>query len=189
MEKPINLEKINLNEFRLSFKRADVYYIPNFFSIDKADLYFKALTQSIEFEKKEREGRLTALHGSAGLYKYALNEAVPKPWTQELIQIKSSIEEAVQYEYDVCLLNYYRNGKEEFRFHSDREEIGNNVPIASLSLGAERKFYFKSKPGSINHSDNTEIESEEHCIVLKHGSLLIMGCGTHENYIHGLPCR
>jgi alkylated DNA repair dioxygenase AlkB len=78
----------------------------------------------------------------------------------------------------VCLLNYYETGKEGFRFHADREEIGNEVPILSFSFGAERKFYFRS---------TWEGSEEKHCIVLGHGSLLIMGKGTHENYIHGLP--
>jgi alkylated DNA repair dioxygenase AlkB len=98
--------------------------------------------QSIPFSKKEKEGRMTALHGSALRYKYALNDSVPVPWTLELIEIKDKLEKLSTMDlklegYDVCLLNYYENGKEKFAFHSDREEIGNEVPIGSISLGAE----------------------------------------------------
>ena len=64
---------------------------------------------SIPFEKKDKEGRLTALHGSAHRYKYALNEGVPVAWTDELLAIKVEIEKlsCVQGEvklkdYDVC---------------------------------------------------------------------------------------
>jgi hypothetical protein len=117
---------------------------------------------------------MTALYGDAKMYRYALNDGVPKPWTKELI------EKVANYNYDVCLLNYYRNGKDKFKFHSDREEIGNDVPIASVSFGTERKIYFRSIP-------KFGREDEEHCIILGHGSLLIMGKGCHENYIHGLP--
>lgn len=107
---------------------------------------------------------------------------IAKPWTEDLLEIKKEIESSTNYNYDVCLLNYYLNGKEGFRFHSDKEEIGNNIPIASISLGAGRKFYFRS---SNKFDDDTEIE--KHSIILEHGSLLIMGKGTHENYVHSLP--
>jgi len=179
-----------MNKYKLTLKRAEVFYIPNFLSKEKADLYLQAITDSIAFEKKEYEGRMTALHGDAKRYKYALNDGIPKPWTNELLDIKKSIEGLTGYSYDVCLLNYYTNGKEGFRFHSDREEIGNDTPIASISLGAERKFYFKSMPKKRNDEDSLadqREDAEEYCIVLEHGSLLVMGKGTHENYIHGLP--
>lgn len=171
----------SMEKYKLNFKNAEIYYIPNFFSKEEADLYLESLSKSIEFEKKTKEGRLTALHGDAKMYKYALNEGIPKPWTSELKKIKDKIEEATSYNYDVCLLNYYQNGKNGFRFHSDKEEIGNDTPICSISFGAERKFYFRSKP------DEKNDDLEEYNIVLDHGSLLIMGRGTHENYIHGLP--
>jgi alkylated DNA repair dioxygenase AlkB len=171
----------NLSQYKLDFKSADVYYIPNFLSADMAEYYFKILMATILFEKKEKEGRLTALHGSAQRYKYALNEGVPVPWTSVLLTIKDGIEklstdDVKLQDYDVCLLNYYENGKEKFAFHSDKEEIGNDVPIGSVSLGAVRKFYFQSK-----------VSDEKHCLWLESGSLLIMGRGTHENYVHSLP--
>jgi alkylated DNA repair dioxygenase AlkB len=39
------------------------------------------------------------------------------------------------------LINYYRDGKDRVAWHSDDEkELGINPVIASVSLGAERKF-------------------------------------------------
>jgi alkylated DNA repair dioxygenase AlkB len=167
----------SLNKYKLPFKRADVYYVHEYFPKEMADDYMEKLMKSIKLEKKEHEGRMTALHGSAKKYRYALNDSVPEPWTQELLSMKTKIETDVPTcNYDVCLLNYYASGKEKFNFHSDKEEIGNDIPIASISFGAERKFYFRST-----------VDDEQHCIVLGHGSLLIMGKGTHENYVHGLP--
>lgn len=43
---------------------------------------------------------------------------------------------------NVALGNFYPTGATIFPFHSDREEIGNSIPLASLSLGAERDFIF-----------------------------------------------
>ena len=169
---------INLTKYKLELKHANVYYIPFFFSKELADLYMDSLLKTIKFDKKEYEGRLTALYGDAKEYCYAKNKAIPESWTPDLLDIKTKIKSLLSHEYDVCLLNYYQNGKEGFRFHADREEIGNPIPIVSVSFGAERKFYFKSK---LENSD------EKYCIVLQHGSLLIMDQGTHENYIHSLP--
>lgn len=168
---------IDLSKYRLPLKKADVYLIPDFLDKATADLYLLKLMETIKFEKKEKEGRMTALLGHAKKYKYALNDDTPLPWTEELSSIKTKIENATSYNHDVCLLNYYQNGKEGFRFHTDKEEIGNEIPIASISLGAERKFYFRSLVD----------KDEQHSILLTHGSLLIMGPGTHENYIHSLP--
>lgn len=169
----------NLQYYKLPIKNANIYYIPSFLSIDLADYYQDRLMNTLNFQKREREGRLTALHGDSDVkYTYALNNnAITNPWTDELLVIKEMIESKVSHKYDVCLINYYRNGKESFNFHCDKEEIGNPVPLISLSLGAKRKFYFKSKTDS----------EEKYCVELDHGSLLIMAEGTQENYLHSLP--
>lgn len=66
---------MDFNKFKLDIKKADIYYIPNFLPKEKADLYFEKLVKSIEFVKKEYEGRQTALYSDAKRYKYALNDS------------------------------------------------------------------------------------------------------------------
>jgi alkylated DNA repair dioxygenase AlkB len=44
---------------------------------------------------------------------------------------------------DICLCGWYANGKKKIGWHRDREELGNQTPIASISLGAERLFEFR----------------------------------------------
>jgi len=74
-------------------------------------------------------------------------------------------------------LNLYHDGNEGMGWHSDDEEsLGENNTIASLSLGAERKFLFKHKKTKQTVS-----------LVLEHGSLLIMKDATQANWLHSLP--
>jgi alkylated DNA repair dioxygenase AlkB len=73
------------------------------------------------------------------------------------------------------LANYYVNGKKSIGYHSDNEEKGDIECIASISLGAERIFSFRSKAtNSISR------------IKLSNGSLLVMDKGCQDNYDHCL---
>lgn len=61
-------------------------------------------------------------------------------------------------------------------WHSDDEEsLGKDNTIASLSLGAVRKFLFK-------HKQTNQTVS----LVLEHSSLLIMKDATQANWLHSL---
>jgi alkylated DNA repair dioxygenase AlkB len=62
-------------------------------------------------------------------------------------------------------------------WHSDAEkDLKKNGAIASVSLGAERKFAFKHKR-----------TSEKVSVLLEHGSLLIMKGETQTFWLHRLP--
>ena len=83
--------------------------------------------------------RLTASYGDEGItYRYSGTENVALPWTATLLEIKQKIE-AVQGEYNYCLLNRYRSGSDSMGWHADDEPEMGNV-IGSLSLGATRTF-------------------------------------------------
>jgi alkylated DNA repair dioxygenase AlkB len=98
-------------------------------------------------------------------------------WTASLLQMKQLIEAITQSTYNACLLNLYHNGLESMGWHSDDEkEIVTNSSIASLSLGATRKFSFK-------HKQTKEIIS----INLENGSLLEMKGSIQKNWWHTLP--
>lgn len=73
------------------------------------------------------------------------------------------------------LLNLYRDGRDAMGWHSDDEpELGDCPTVASLSLGAERRFDLRRKgSGRIRHS-----------LVLGHGSLLVMGGVTQHHWQH-----
>lgn len=107
----------------------------------------------------------------SGTTKYAL------PWTPALKQIKSLIEEISQTSYNACLLNLYHDGSEGMAWHSDDEKtLAPDSAIASVSLGAVRKFSFK-------HKANKQTIS----LVLENGSLLVMKGSTQRHWLHRLP--
>ena len=152
-------------------------YLQSFLSVSDADKYLTVFQETFVLEKKEHECRLTGLYGDVKEYKYAHNVGTPVFWTQELLEIKNRVEKITNFVYNVCLINYYENGKAKFNFHADKEEIGNSTPIAVISLGAERKFYFRSQTKS----------DDKFSIILEHGSLVLIDSIAHENYLHSLP--
>ena len=73
------------------------------------------------------------------------------------------VESITNEKYNACLLNLYHNGEEAMGWHCDNEkEIVTNSSIASLSIGASRKFSFKHKVcPTINwDADATEKEAK-----------------------------
>ena len=94
-----------------------------------------------------------------------------------MLELKQKVEKITGDKFNSCLLNLYHNGEEGMAWHSDDEKsLGENTTIASLSLGAERKFSFKHK------------ESKKAvAIILEQGSLLVMKDSTQTNWWHSLP--
>ena len=89
---------------------------------------------------------------------------------------KSKVEEISQWKFNSCLLNLYHDGSEGMGWHSDDEpELVQAAPIASLSLGAARKFSFKHKADKTNAS-----------LMLENGSLLLMQAPTQVFWNHSL---
>ncbi len=110
-------------------------------------------------------------------YRYASKTKIGLPWTSTLLIIKNIVESITKESYNACLLNLYHNGEESMGWHSDNEkEIITNSSIASLSLGASRKFSFKNKE-----------TKESVSIELANGSLLEMKGGVQAHWWHALP--
>lgn len=122
--------------------------------------------------------RKTAWYGDPGkTYKYSGMIKSPIPWSQTLLNLKSMVENVTGLTFNSCLLNLYQNGTEGMSWHSDDEqELGPLPCIASLSLGAERRFSFRHK-----HS------AERIDILLPAGSLLLMKGNCQKYWKHALP--
>lgn len=149
-------------------------------------LYFDALMQSIEwknehiimFGKEITTKRKVAFYADAQIeYTYSKKTKKGIPWIPILLKIKQRIEAATNTNYNACLLNLYHDGEEGMGWHSDDEkEIVPNSSIASLSLGANRKFIFKHK------MTQTLVP-----ILLENGSLLEMKGALQKHWWHALP--
>ena len=89
--------------------------------------------------------RLTAWHGAAG-YVYSGIRMTPAPWNQPLLEIKAVAEACAGQAFNSVLLNLYRDGRDSVSWHADNEPgLGRNPVIASISLGATRRFQMKHR--------------------------------------------
>jgi len=81
--------------------------------------------------------------------------------------------------FNAVFVNKYRHGTDSIGWHADDEPVlgpADQVTIASLSLGATRKFALK------NRFDGTRLE-----IDLEPGSLLIMDAPIQARWLHSVP--
>jgi alkylated DNA repair dioxygenase AlkB len=123
--------------------------------------------------------RLSAWYGDRGaLYRYSGQVYDPLPWIPPLEEVRRKVEEVTGHGFNAVLLNAYRDGNDSMGWHSDDEkELGDRPVVASVSLGAVRRFRLRDR-------------SREHPafgIELEHGSLLLMGEGTQEAWQHAVP--
>ncbi len=157
-----------------------ILYDANFLAASLADRYFVDLRDQCIWEQKpaifgHMQPRLTASYGDEGVtYRYSRTVNVALPWTPNLLEIKKKIE-AVQGEYNYCLLNRYRSGTDSMGMHADDEPEMGNV-IGSLSLGATRSF-------RIRHNATKETKVFE----AGNGTLIIMAGTMQEFWKHDVP--
>ena len=152
----------------------------------QCDFYYNSLLENITWKNDEAiifgkliiTKRKVAWYGDSE-YDYTYSKITKKAnlWTKELLALKEIVEKESNETYNSCLLNLYHSGEEGMAYHSDGEKmLKKNGAIASLSLGAERKFSFKHK------KNKQRID-----VFLENGSLLVMKEGTQTNWLHRLP--
>ncbi|KAB8226881.1 uncharacterized protein BDW43DRAFT_305017 [Aspergillus alliaceus] len=77
-------------------------------------------------------------------------KCTPRPIPPCLEALRLAVQSATHdtVDYNFILVNYYATGDDSIAYHSDDERfLGPSPAIASLSLGAERDFLLKHKPG------------------------------------------
>ncbi|MEP2236859.1 MAG: alpha-ketoglutarate-dependent dioxygenase AlkB [Maribacter sp.] len=163
-----------------------VHYFGKILNEEEAIHYLEALLNNIAwkndeaiiFGKKIITKRKVAWYGEKPFqYTYSKTTKLALPWTTELLELKSKVEQESGETFNSCLLNLYHDGSEGMAWHSDGEkDLKKNGAIASVSFGAERKFAFKHK--------ETKEKVE---LVLEKGSLLIMKDETQTHWLHRLP--
>ncbi len=164
----------------------DVRYWGRVIDEAKADRYYSSFLEDIEW--RHDQAKMFGKHivtkrkvawyaGQPFDYTYSNVTKRALPWTDDLLELKTHIENKTDCRFNACLLNLYHSGAEGMAWHSDGErELVQGASIGSISLGAERRFSFK-------HKRSNEIVSMN----LQHGSLLVMSGKTQQNWLHRLP--
>lgn len=167
-------------------KDGEVFYFGRILSPEQADYFYQTLLNTIPwqvdqlwlFGKRISTARKVAWYADKPYrYTYSKVSKHALAWTTELLTLKQLIERERGLDFNACLLNLYHHGQEGMAWHCDDEpDLQKHAAIASLSLGAERKFSFKHKQSK-----------EQVAVLLQHGSLLVMQGETQSHWLHQLP--
>ena len=172
---------------RIDLANAELGLDPAWLTRTEADGLFDALLTGIAWEvhrirmfgREINAPRLSCWLGDPGAaYVYSRTRYEPNPWPAALRPVRERLREALGIEFNSVLANRYRNGGDAMGWHSDDEpELGLRPVIASVSLGATRRFGVKSRAQAGDHL----------ALDLPHGSLLVMSGETQTHYRHSLP--
>jgi alkylated DNA repair dioxygenase AlkB len=131
------------------------------------------------FGREVESPRLSCWIGDTdAVYTYSGTRFTPRAWTPACAELRERISVLCGERYNSVLCNLYRDGRDSMGWHSDDEpELGHQPCIASLSLGATRRF-------RLRHRRDPALRLE---LDLAPGSLLLMAGATQRNYRHDLP--
>lgn len=166
---------------------ADLRYVPTWLAAEEAAGAFEQLRLAVPWQRHRirmfgrmvDSPRLSCWMGDADAhYRYSGSDFVPQPWLPVLQTWRERLQADLGQSFNSVLVNYYRDGADAMGWHSDDEpELGAEPVIASLSLGATRRFLLK-------HRSRPELKL---ALALPAGSLLVMAGSTQAHYRHALP--
>ncbi|HEX2395270.1 MAG TPA: alpha-ketoglutarate-dependent dioxygenase AlkB [Bacteroidales bacterium] len=165
-----------------------LWYMKHFLREKEANEYFNSLLKNTDWKQEYITiynrtvpyNRLLSWHGDQGYsLSYAGDHMSLKPWTKELLQLKQDIEYFLPgHKFNSVLLSLYRNGNDRVSWHADHEkDWAVNPIIASLSLGATRRFDIKHKT----------VPGLEQKFELINGTLVIMMGAFQHHWLHQVP--
>lgn len=147
-------------------------YIPRFLEQDEAHELHAWFSSDVVtwhresfqiFGKRQQAPRQLAWFGDCGVnYRYTGIDHRAQGWPAQLDSVRAKVSGAAAQNFNFLLVNRYRHGGEHMGWHRDDEHAADPL-IASLSLGATRRFRVRAGPG------------EESCgLDLTDGSLLLL---------------
>lgn len=174
-------------KIRVALPQAEIAWCRGWLQAAQADVLMQALLQDVRWEvhrirmfgRMVDSPRLSSWTGDAeASYRYSGTRFAPQPWLEALQPVRTRLQDETGHPFNSVLVNRYRSGNDAMGWHSDDEpELGAQPLIASLSLGATRRFAFK-------HRDDAALKQT---LELGHGDLLLMGGDTQRHYKHALP--
>ena len=158
---------------------------PDWLSPIEAEGLFDALHEGVPWEvhrirlfgRRVDSPRLSCWMGDEdAAYRYSGTRFEPHPWPPILLDVRKRLEAECRASFNSVLANLYRDGRDAMGWHRDDEpELGDAPLIASVSLGATRRFLLKDAHGV------------RHPIELTNGDLLLMSGDSQRRYRHALP--
>lgn len=127
------------------------------------------------FGRRFEVPRLQAWYADPGVhYRYSNNLLERKDWIAPLEVLRDDVERISGHGFNAVLVTYYRDGDDHVTWHADDEpELGEAPVIASLSLGATRRFEFQPKRGGASDG-----------VTLHDGELLLMQPAFQHHWLH-----
>ncbi|WWC89518.1 uncharacterized protein L201_004442 [Kwoniella dendrophila CBS 6074] len=182
----------------------DVYYQPNFIDPKEAKQWYDDLLDLNTYQPMlKMYGREFAQSRQIAAYSTCPNATLSYsgttitmnyPFPPVLDKIRKQLETELGVKFNHCMLNRYDDGSVYIGKHSDNL---NNLVIASVSLGAKRKFIMSPRlPGKSGKNAGREITKEMEKDLkgrknvswsLDNGSLVVMQGRTQEFWKHEIP--
>lgn len=171
---------------RIDLAGAELWLDPAWLPPEDADALLDALREQVSWEihrirmfgREVDSPRLSCWIGDPeAVYTYSRRRFAPRPWPAALVPVRDRLREMSGEAFNSVLVNRYRDGRDRMGWHSDDEpELGSRPVIASVSLGATRRFALKPRG-----------QGASLALDLPHGSLLVMRGDTQARYRHALP--
>ena len=171
----------------LPLPAADIAIDRHWLGEAEADALFAVLLRTVPWEvhrirlfgREVDSPRLSCWIGDPqARYRYSGTLFEPHPWPGALLPVRERLSAELGIGFNSVLANRYRDGRDGMGWHRDGEaELGPQPSIASLSLGAVRRFSLKARQAG----------GERLSLDLPHGSLLLMRGRTQARYLHALP--
>ncbi|MCL6417308.1 alpha-ketoglutarate-dependent dioxygenase AlkB [Aestuariirhabdus sp. Z084] len=181
MDDPKGLQP-NLHMTRIPLQNGELHWYPSFFEGDTADRLMQKFSNGTDWKHDELImggrrvpiPRLQAWYGEQG-YRYSGLWLEPQPWLSVHLELLDVLQAVLKERFNSVLMNLYRDGNDSVGWHADDEpELGRNPCIASLSLGATRRFHLR----------HTKDSQQRLSLDLSHGSLLVMSGETQHHWRH-----
>ena len=136
------------------------------------------------YGKTHRVPRQEAWFGRAP-YSFSGHTFPAQQEAPELVGLAIRIENLLGIRTIGCLVNKYEDGADSVAWHSDDDHAESDIVVATISLGATRRFLLRRKVPTAPVASAVLVNSIG--VDLEHGSLLVMGEGVQDDWEHALP--
>ncbi|MGY6554494.1 MAG: alpha-ketoglutarate-dependent dioxygenase AlkB family protein [Wenzhouxiangella sp.] len=167
-----------------------ICFWPQWLAATEAELLLQTLMDELDwrqlpvrmFGRWIPQPRLVDFHADPGVsYTYAGLRLGGSGWPKRLDDLRRALTQIAGVEFNSVLCNLYRDGRDYMGWHADDEvELGRDPCIASISLGASRRFMLRPKRQRADAALRHEYR-------LDSGSLMLMKGDLQHHWQHQLP--